>query len=66
MDPMALLDMEKRTGVSNSDIDRFISKTSEVENLIKGMKDGTIDPDDKRIRRKLGIKTEEELSQLML
>jgi tetratricopeptide (TPR) repeat protein len=59
-DPMALLDMEKRTGIGNDDVDRFIAKTTEVETLIKGMKDGTIDPDDKRIRRKLGIKTKEE------
>ena len=37
MDPTKLLDLERRTGVKNSDIDDFVSKASEVEAAVKAM-----------------------------
>lgn len=38
------LDIEKRTGIANDDIDDFIRKADEVDAAIKGLRDGTIDP----------------------
>jgi len=55
-----MLDIERRTGVKDADITSFLKKVGDVESLVKGMKDGSIDPDDKRIRKKLGIKSDEE------
>ena len=46
MDPSSLLDIEKRTGVKNTDIDDFLSKVTSVEDQIKGMMDGSIKPED--------------------
>lgn len=57
-DPMAALDLEKRTGVKNSDIDDFLRKADAVQDAIRGLKDGTLDPT-KEIKIE-GIETEEE------
>mmetsp|Transcript_21311 Transcript_21311/g.27710 ORF Transcript_21311/g.27710 Transcript_21311/m.27710 type:complete len:1112 (+) Transcript_21311:77-3412(+) len=43
-DPMAALDMEKRLGVKNADIDDFLRKANSVQEAIQGLKDGTLDP----------------------
>ena len=42
MDPTRLLDLERRTGVKNSDIDNFVSKASDVEAAVKAMLEGII------------------------
>ena len=42
MDPTRLLDLERRTGVKNSDIDDFVSKASDVEAAVKAMLEGII------------------------
>ena len=60
MDIDRLLNIEKRTGIKDADIDKFIDKASAVEAAIKGMIDGTVDPDTVKIK---GIKSEEELAE---
>ena len=58
--PMDLLDMEKRTGVKETDIDDFLRKTTDLEAAIRGMADGTIKPEDVRVE---GIDTPEEAEE---
>eukprot|EP00604_Paraphysomonas_vestita_P001519 CAMPEP_0174822658 /NCGR_PEP_ID=MMETSP1107-20130205/17506_1 /TAXON_ID=36770 /ORGANISM="Paraphysomonas vestita, Strain GFlagA" /LENGTH=277 /DNA_ID=CAMNT_0016042253 /DNA_START=22 /DNA_END=852 /DNA_ORIENTATION=+ len=52
-----LLNFEKRTGIKNDDIDDFLRKANEVEEAIRALKDGKINPDEIKIA---GIETEEE------
>ncbi len=40
MDPTKLLDLERRTGVKNNDIDDFVRKASDVEAAVKAMLEG--------------------------
>ena len=54
---MDLLDIEKRTGIKDSEIDEFIRKAEDVEAAIKGMASGTLKAEDVRIA---GIDTPEE------
>ena len=54
----SFLDIEKRTGVKNSEIDDFIEKASAVEDAIKGLRDGSLDPSN--MPKIKGIKTKEE------
>ena len=42
MDPTALLDLERRTGVNNNDIDDFVRKAGDVEAAVKAMLEGNI------------------------
>lgn len=56
---MAMLDMEKRTGVKNSEIDDFLKKATALESAISGISDGSLDPD-KVSLKKYGILTAEE------
>lgn len=60
MDIDRLLDFERRTGVKNSDIDEFLRKASAVEEAVKGLRDGTVDPENLKVE---GIETEEEKKQ---
>jgi len=61
-DPMAMLDMEKRTGIKNSDVDDFLKKATALESAISGIKDGSLDPA-KVSLKKYGILTEEEQAE---
>mmetsp|Transcript_18858 Transcript_18858/g.31477 ORF Transcript_18858/g.31477 Transcript_18858/m.31477 type:complete len:928 (+) Transcript_18858:73-2856(+) len=45
MDVDSFLNLEKRTGIKDSDIDDFVSKANAVDEAIRGMRDGTVDPD---------------------
>lgn len=36
---------QKRTGVKDSDIDDFVARANAVDAAIRGMRDGTVDPD---------------------
>lgn len=58
MDVNGLLDIEKRTGVKNAEVDEFIAKASAVEEAIKGLRDGSLDPSN--MPKIKGIKTQEE------
>lgn len=49
MDIDRLLDFEKRTGIKNSDIDEFLAKANAVDEAIRGMREGTVDPDSIKI-----------------
>jgi len=42
MDPTKLLDLERRTGVKNTDIDDFVRKAADVEAAVKAMLEGNI------------------------
>eukprot|EP00605_Chrysophyceae_sp_TOSAG23-4_P001227 GSChrysophyteH1.ASY1.ANO1.1337.1 assembled CDS len=55
--PMDLLDIEKRTGVKNVDIDDFVRRATDIESAIKDMAAGKIKPEDVKID---GIDTPEE------
>ncbi|CAK4156273.1 unnamed protein product [Aphanomyces euteiches] len=44
MDPMALLDFERRTGTSNQDLDEFVKKADAVARAVEQIKNGTFDP----------------------
>ena len=46
MDVEGLLNLERRTGVRNEDIDAFVKKASALEEAIRGLRDGTVLPDD--------------------
>ncbi len=59
MDVDALLNIEKRTGIKDTDIDDFLSKANAVEAAIRGMKDGTLDPDQVKVP---GILSDEEIA----
>ena len=50
MDVDRLLNIEKRTGIKDADIDKFVDKASAVEAAIKGMIDGTVDPNKIKIK----------------
>ena len=41
---MGALDIEKRTGIKNGDIDDFLRKVTSVQDAIQGLADGTVDP----------------------
>eukprot|EP01031_Cornospumella_fuschlensis_P037336 gene37336-45329_t len=56
----ALLDIERRTGIKNEDIDDFTRKASDIQAAIKGLMDGTLNPEDVKID---GIDTEEEIQR---
>ena len=56
---MDMLDMERRTGIKNHEIDDWVKKTTALEAAIKGMADGTLDPATVSLA-KYGIYTEEE------
>ena len=43
-DPMAALDIEKRTGIKGGEIDDFLRKVTSVQDAIQGLADGTVDP----------------------
>ena len=53
--------LQRRTGVKNEDIDDFLSKASAVEAAIKGLKDGSIDPNN--MPKIAGIETDEEKAE---
>mmetsp|Transcript_28183 Transcript_28183/g.45287 ORF Transcript_28183/g.45287 Transcript_28183/m.45287 type:complete len:840 (-) Transcript_28183:118-2637(-) len=53
-----LLNIEKRTGVTEDELAEFEAKTSQVSELIRGLKEGTIKPEDVKVP---GEKTEEEI-----
>jgi len=57
---MDLLDIEKRTGVKNVDIDEFLRKAEGVEDAIRRMAAGELRPEDVKID---GIDTPEEEAQ---
>ena len=57
--PMDMLDMEKRTGIKGADLDDWVKKTTALEATIRGISDGTLDPD-KVSLAKYGIFTEKE------
>lgn len=61
MDMNAMLDLEKRTGVKDVDINEFIEKASAVEAAVRGIKEGTIDLD--CVPKIPGIKTPEEIGE---
>jgi hypothetical protein len=44
MDLENVLNLEKRTGVRSDDIDSFLKKATAIEEAIRGLKEGTIDP----------------------
>ena len=52
---------QRRTGVKNEDIEDFLSKASAVEAAIKGLKNGSIDPN--RMPKIAGIETDEEKAE---
>ena len=56
--PLIKVTKQKRTGVKNSDIDDFVERATAIESLVKGLKEGTIDPD--AMPRIKGIDTAEE------
>ena len=39
-----LINIERRTGVKDVDIDSFVSKATLLEEAIRGLRDGTLDP----------------------
>ncbi|RYG65086.1 hypothetical protein EON64_12655 [archaeon] len=48
---------QRRTGIKNEDIDEFMRKASDIQTAIKGLMDGTLNPEDVKIE---GIETDEE------
>ena len=58
-DPMAMLDIERRTGIKNSDVDDFVKKTTAVQDAIASLVKGDVDPS-KISLKKYGILTEME------
>jgi hypothetical protein len=52
--------MQKRLGFKDDDIDDFLSKATAVEEAIKGLRDGTLDPKCIKIA---GIDTEDEIRE---
>ena len=49
MDVDGLLNLERRTGVRNEEIDDFVRKATALEEAIRGLRDGTLDLKDVRI-----------------
>lgn len=60
MDVDRLLNVEKRTGVKDTDIDDFLEKANAVQAAIKGMSDGSLRPEDVHVD---GIDTPEEIER---
>ena len=58
MDVNGFLDIEKRTGVKNAEVEEFIEKANAVEQAIRGLRDGSLDPNN--MPKIKGIKTQEE------
>ena len=54
------LNLEKRTGVKDDDIEDFLRKAGDVEAAIKGLRDGTIDPTEEI--KIAGIESPEEIA----
>jgi len=52
-----IMNLEKRTGVKDGDINEFLAKVTAVENAIKGLASGTVKPEDIKID---GIETEDD------
>ena len=40
---------QRRTGIKNDDIDDFLAKANAVDEAIRGMRDGKVNPDDIKI-----------------
>ena len=59
---MAMLDLERRTGVKNSDVDDFVKKTDALQQAISGIVSGELDPA-KVSLKKYGILTEQEQAE---
>ena len=57
---VSILCFQRRLGIKSSDIDDFLNRATAVEEAIKGMRDGTVDPANVKID---GIDTEEELQE---
>jgi hypothetical protein len=57
---LSLSFQQKRTGIRNHDIDDFIRKASEVQDAVRGLREGTVDPDHIKIE---GVETEEEKAE---
>lgn len=57
MDVDRLLNLEKRTGVKDTDIDAFLSKADAVQKAIRDMTEGKISPEDVHVE---GIKSAKE------
>merc|ERR1711991_65158 len=55
-----LLDLEKRTGVKDGDIDAFLSKVNDVQRQLDMLQSGELKPEDVRVP---GEKTPEELQE---
>ena len=55
------LNLEKRTGVKDDDIEDFLRKAGDVEAAIKGLRDGTIDPTEEI--KIAGIESPEEIAE---
>jgi hypothetical protein len=51
---------QRRTGVKNDDIDDFVRKATEVEKALRGLADGSLNPDDVKIA---GIESDAEIAQ---
>lgn len=49
--------LQKRTGISDGDISDFLSKATAVEEAVRALRDGTVDPENLKVE---GIETEEE------
>ena len=60
MDVDNLLNLERRTGIKNDDIDDFTRKATDVQNAIRDMLDGKIEPENVKIE---GIDSPEEVIQ---
>ena len=60
MDVDAFLDIERRTGVKNKDIDQFVSKVDDVNEQLRKLMSGELAPEDVRIP---GEKTAEEKAE---
>ena len=56
MEPWPLF-FQKRTGIKDSDIDGFVKRAEEVEKALKGLLDGSVNPDEIQIE---GLETEEQ------
>ena len=55
-----LLDMEKRTGIKDDDIDSFLSKVNDVQKQLDMLQSGELKPEDVKVP---GEKTPEELQE---
>ena len=55
-----LLDMEKRTGIKDGDIDSFLSKVNDVQRQLDMLQSGELKPEDVKVP---GEKTPEELQE---